>query len=197
MPDLTPPEIILASGSPRRRELLAQMGIAFTVVTADVQELDQATASHFSPAELACENARLKSAPVALAQPDRWVLGADTVVTLEGRIFGKPASLDDARKYLRTLSGQTHQVMTGCVLSRVESLACESFYATTDVTFKALSEDLIDRYLASVNVLDKAGAYALQEHGDWIVERVVGSETNVIGLPMERLREAFLQRGLL
>jgi septum formation protein len=211
--------IILASASPRRRELLAEMGVPFAVVTADITEHDEKSAPHLAPAELACENARGKALAVAALHPGRWVLGADTVValerrvhrvranvetdtsvdlghSLEARLFGKPASLDEAREFLRALSGQTHEVITGCALFAPNG-ETEIFHEVTRVTFHALSEEIITRYLAEVSVLDKAGAYALQEHGEWIIERVEGSRTNVIGLPTELLERVFRKRGLI
>jgi septum formation protein len=205
--------IILASASPRRRELLAQMGVVFEVVTANVSEHDERSAPHLTPAELAGENARVKARAVAALHPGRWVLGADTVVALSRRvhqsssgqdgihfertqIFGKPASLDQAREYLRILSGRTHEVITGCALIAPEG-EMEIFHEVTRVTFRTLSEEIITRYLAEVNVLDKAGAYALQERGEWIIDRVEGSRANVIGLPIESLESIFRRRGLL
>jgi septum formation protein len=189
-------EIILASGSPRRRELLGGMGVRFEVVTAPTPELDGASAPHLSPAELAMENARLKADAVAKLRPGRWVLGADTVVALDGRLFGKPASLEEAAGFLRALSGRTHEVITGCAL--VSPLReVEIFHDTTRVTFLELTNETIARYLAAVPVLDKAGAYALQQHGEWIIAGVEGSRDNVIGLPTERLREILRAAGLL
>jgi len=186
--------LILASGSPRRRELLGAMGVVFEVVTADVRELDAGTSSHLAPAQFAGENARLKAQSVAALREGRWILGADTVVVLESRIFGKPGSPDQAADFLRTLSGRTHEVITGCALIAPTGEA-HLFHDVSRVTFRALSDETIGRYLAAVNVLDKAGAYALQEHGDWIIEEVEGSRTNVVGLPTEALERFLLRYG--
>ncbi len=188
--------LILASGSPRRRELLGELGFPFVVVTADVEELDCLSAPKLAPAELALENARRKAAAVAALHPDRWVLGADTVVTLDGRVFGKPTSLIEAREFLRVLSGRTHQVITGCVLKSPAGKE-DSFHEISSVIFFSLTEEIIARYLAEVHVLDKAGGYALQERGEWIVASVEGSRTNIIGLPMEKLTGLLQSRGLL
>jgi septum formation protein len=188
--------LILASGSPRRRELLAEMGIHFEVITADVIEHDALSAPHLTPAALACENAHQKAEAVAKLHRGRVVLGADTVVALDKSIFGKPCSLEEAVKFLATLSGQTHEVITGCALLTPDSVP-EIFHEITKVTFRPLTEEIIARYLAVVHVLDKAGAYALQEQGDWIIERVEGSRSNVIGLPTELLTRVFRRRGLL
>jgi septum formation protein len=190
--------IILASASPRRRELLERMGVHFEVVTAEVQEITEA--GTIGPLTVALYNARFKALAVAKIRPERWVLAADTVVALKGKILGKPPSLDQARDYLRMLSGQTHEVVTGCALMNPNTntfLDTETFFARSRVTFHLLSEETIERYLAEVNVLDKAGAYALQERGEWIVKRVEGSRTNVIGLPTETLERVFIRRGLL
>ncbi len=189
-------QIILASESPRRRELLSGLGVRFEVVTARVRELDGVTSPHLSPADLARENGRRKAKAVATLRPGRWVLGADTVVALEKRIMGKPVSIDQARDFLSALSGRTHEVVTGCALIAPEGEA-EIFHETTRVTLRDLSFQMIGRYLGEVNVLDKAGGYALQERGEWIVERVEGSRSNVIGLPTEALERVLQRRGLL
>ena len=189
-----PPEVILASGSPRRRELLSKMGVKFEVVTADVDE-------HMPPKtddaqKLAVHNAMLKARAVAKLRPNRWVLGADTIVVLDRRVLGKPASLAIARDYLSALSGHTHQVVTGCCLISPQGDPA-MFSDTSRVNFHALSNTTIDKYLAAVHVLDKAGAYALQENGEWLVADVAGSRDNILGLPTERLREMLSRRGLL
>jgi septum formation protein len=188
--------LILASGSPRRRELLAELHLPFQIVTADVEELDGGSAPQLTPPELALENARRKAEAVSRRNPGAWVLGADTVVTLEGRIFGKPASLTQAREFLRAFSGRTHQVVTGCVLKGPDGRE-EIFDEISSVTFLPLSEENITRYLDAVEVLDKAGGYALQERGEWIVANIEGSRTNIIGLPMEKLTTLLRNQGLL
>ncbi len=191
-------KLILASGSPRRRELLAEMGVAFEVITADVEELAALDCAYPTPVDLAIANARSKASAVAKSAKGihRQILGADTVVALENYLFGKPLSLEQAREFLRALSGKTHEVITGCVLFDGTGQE-QAFHEVSRVTFKPLTEDVIERYLAEVHVLDKAGAYALQEHGDWIVERVEGSHNNVIGLPTERLTKLFQNGGVL
>ncbi len=156
-------------------------------------EFTPATATQWNPATLAERNAVLKAA--AVAAPDRWTLGADTVVTRAGRIFGKPASLAEAREFLRALSGGMHEVVTGCALlgpGKTEIV----FHETTRVIFRDLSEEEIARYLAEVPVLDKAGAYGLQEKGELLVARVEGSRANVVGLPVERLLPLLRECGL-
>ena len=188
--------LILASSSPRRRELLTQANLSFVVITAPVTELDPRTAPHLDPAGLAMANARLKAEAVAQTQPSRWILGADTVVVLDERIFGKPALLIQAREFLHALSGRTHRVITACVLHAPDG-TIDSFHDESLVTFLPLSDEVITRYLGAVDVLDKAGAYALQEKGDWIVASVAGSRSNIIGLPMEKLNERLSHLGLI
>jgi len=185
--------LILASGSPRRRDLLAEMGLDFEVVTAPVEELDAHSAPTLTPAQMAEANAQRKAR--ASHRPGRWTLGADTVVALEGRMFGKPASPAQAREFLRALSGKTHEVITGCALADPGG-GEEIFHEVSRVTFRPLGDADIARYLGAVHVLDKAGAYAAQEQGELIIERVEGSRANVIGLPVERLGELFRARGL-
>jgi septum formation protein len=188
------PRLILASGSPRRRALLAEMGVDFEVVTAPVDELDERSSPGMTPAELAQANAELKAR--AVMRRGGWTLGADTVVTLDRAMFGKPGSIGEAREFLRALSGKTHEVITGCALIGPDG-SVELFHEISRVTFRDIADEIIGRYLEQVAVLDKAGAYALQENGDWLVERVEGSRANVIGLPVERLTEVFRARGLL
>ena len=188
--------IILASASPRRSELLRGMGISFEVVTADVNEFDANSAPDLVAVDLARENAWHKAEMVAAMRPGHWVLGADTVVALDERVFGKPASMDQARYFLMELSGQTHEVITGCALIGPDGSE-DLFHRISHVTFQVLDRETVDRYLVEVNVLDKAGAYALQEHGEWIVENVEGSRNNVIGLPTESLAKLFKKHGLL
>ena len=188
--------LILASGSPRRRELLREAGVDFEVVTAGVAELDEVAAPGLAPAELAVANGRLKAGAAARLRPGRWILGADTVVALEGRIFGKPGSPKEAGDFLRALSGRTHEVVTGGVLRGPDG-GEECFHEISRVTFQPLSDEVIARYLGEVHVLDKAGGYALQERGEWIVASVEGSRANVIGLPVEKLSGLFRARGLI
>ena len=174
--------IILASGSPRRRELLEQMDVKFRVLTAEVEEEH----GQGRAARAICRrNALAKAFAVAKANPKETVLGADTLVHLGDDLLGKPASMSEARRMLGRLSGQTHQVTTACAL--VQGERRRVFSVTTRVRFRELSARQINAYLKAVLVLDKAGAYAVQEKGEWIVEAVHGSLTNVVGLPVERL----------
>ena len=178
------PPLILASASPRRVELLRQLSLDFKVVPGDVPEIhhDQLTAR-----ELCQVNAYRKARPVAKKFPDALVLGADTLVHLDTALFGKPATLEEAYEMLERLQGRTHQVVTGICLLHLRTHRQTVFAESTAVTFHRLDAVKIRRYLNRVNPLDKAGAYAIQEEGDLIVEKIDGSYTNVVGLPVERL----------
>ena len=180
------PPLILASGSPRRAELLRQLGVEFTVVPSDAQEVhdDQLTAREISQL-----NAYRKARVIAKRFPDALVLGADTLVYLDTTLLGKPANLEHAYRMLSQLSGRTHEVVTALCLLHLRTHRQKLFFESTAVTFRALNAVNIRRYLAKVNPLDKAGAYAIQDEGDLIVERISGSYTNVVGLPVEKLRE--------
>ena len=180
------PPFILASASPRRAELLRQLKLKFQVVPGDAAEiLDE----QLSPLELCQINAHRKARAVAKKNPDALVLGADTLVFLDGEIMGKPASPADAERMLTRLQGRTHQVVTGISLIHLRAYRERIFAVSTDVTFHPLDAGRIRDYLAKVNPQDKAGAYAIQEHGDKIVAEISGSYSNVVGLPLERLRE--------
>ena len=178
------PPLILASASPRRVELLRQLSLDFKVVPAGVKEIHQ---EQMTARELAQVNAYRKARAVAKRLPDALVLAADTLVYLETALFGKPASFEEAYQMLERLQGRTHQVVTGICLLHLRQHRQAVFAETTAVTFHSLDELKIRRYLNRVNPLDKAGAYAIQEEGDLIVEKIAGSYTNVVGLPMERL----------
>jgi septum formation protein len=178
------PPLILASASPRRNELLRQLGVEFKVVPSEVPEIhhDQLTAHEVSQV-----NAYRKARAVAKKYPDALVLGADTLVHLDTVLFGKPASLEQAYQMLEQLQGRTHHVVTAICLLHLREHRQKVFAESTAVTFLPLDAVKIRRYLTKVNPLDKAGAYAIQEEGDLIVEKISGSYTNVVGLPVERL----------
>ena len=176
------PRLLLASSSPRRRELLSDAGIAFEVVAPDVPESESRA---LSIRELTTLNATRKALAVSSGYPDAVVLAADTLVALDGRVIGKPTDMADAVAILRRLSGREHQVCTSVFISQREERQTHSFYLISHVRFRALSERGIAAYLAKINPLDKAGAYAAQGHGREIIERIVGSYTNVVGLPID------------
>lgn len=172
-------EIILASASPRRRELMLEAGFTgFRVIPSHAEEDD-------SP----LDNALRKAEDVAQSYPDALVIGADTVIRLGRTVIGKPADEADAVRILSFLSGKTHEVVTGVCVRCLASDICVRYEVSTAVEFRTLSPEIIAEYLRLVPVLDKAGAYAIQEHGDLIISSISGSRSNVIGLPMEQLGE--------
>jgi len=189
-----PARLILASASPRRRELLAQLGLPFDVVVAGVTEHEDPTTD---PRTMVSHNAALKADWVAARHPDAWVLGADTTVFLDGHALNKPRDLADARAMLRRLSGRTHAVHTGLALRRQCSGYRDEGGETSEVTFHPLTEAVITEYLARVHTLDKAGGYAIQEHGDLLVAGQSGSLSNIIGLPLDATKQILTRAGLL
>lgn len=185
------PRIILASASPRRAELLHEMGLHVDVVPSRAQEVES---GHLDPLELALTNACRKAVAVSDQHRDALVIGADTVVALGGRCFGKPADNREAAKMLRALSGKTHEVITGVCLVRKSTGDLEVFAEVSRVRFRRLTSRTIADYLGKVDVLDKAGAYGIQEHGEMLVKGMSGSLSNVVGLPIERLQAALAHR---
>ncbi|HEX4342536.1 MAG TPA: Maf family protein [Verrucomicrobiae bacterium] len=184
------PSLILASASPRRAELLRQLDVPFQVLPSNAPEMED---DYLSPFEVCQLNAHRKARAIAKKHQDALVLGADTLVFLGREIFGKPKNAADARKMLEKLEGKTHQVVTGLSLIQMRNYREAMFAVSTDVRFRPLTSAQIRHYLSQINPLDKAGAYAIQDHGELIVEEVSGSFTNVVGLPLERL-EAELSR---
>ena len=180
------PPVILASASPRRSQLLASMDIEFEVVPSHVEELIDGY--DFIP-DLCEANARIKAEPIADMHPECLVIAADTMVYLEDTLFGKPTDIDDAHRMLTRLQGRTHQVTTGVSLIYHNEEISKSFSVITNVTFLSLDAGQISEYLAKIDPLDKAGGYAIQEHKQVIAKRVSGSVSNVVGLPVERLKE--------
>ena len=183
-------ELILASGSPRRRELLSEAGLSFQIISPDVDEL---SGDGYSPRDLALTNARLKCMAVSVVRPESMVIGADTVVTLGGKIYGKPLDLKEAAQNLRNFSGRIHEVLTGVVLSCGDQRA--EFVSTSFVKFRELNELDIEDYLSKVYVLDKAGGYAAQEHRELIIEKFEGDYQNIIGLPVSLVLDQLYKMG--
>ncbi len=173
---------ILGSGSPRRRDLLNEACYRFTIEPSTAEELHD---SRMNVQDLTQTNARLKAQEVAARFPDALVLGADTLVTIDGQALGKPADRKQALEMIQQLNGRTHQVMTGVCLMHKNNGRCLSHCEVTDVSFKTLSKQELQNYHDLINPLDKAGAYAAQEHGEVIIQQTTGSWTNVVGLPME------------
>lgn len=180
------PPLILASASPRRAELLKLLPVKFQVLPGHADEVAH---EHLSPLEVCQLNAHRKARAVAKKIPDTLVLAADTLVFLDNEILGKPRNLADARRMLARLQGRHHQVVTGVCLMHLRHHRERIFAVSTDVLFHPLDARQIRDYLAGISPLDKAGAYAIQERGELIVSEISGSYSNVVGLPVEKLRE--------
>lgn len=193
MTSATAPRLILASASPRRKELLASLGVPFEVIPAEVTEHEAPDAD---PREMVRHNAALKAAWVAARHPSATVIGADTTVFIDRTALNKPRDDAEARAMLRMLSGRTHTVFTGLAVCRQQDgLRLETGVAS-EVTFKVLDDAVIAEYLRRVHTRDKAGGYAIQEHGDLIVAGYTGSLTNIVGLPVEEMKQLLTQAGL-
>jgi len=174
--------LILASASPRRAELLGTLGHPFRIVTSAVPETEDES---LGPSGVALANARRKAQAVAAKYPEACVLGADTVVALGSKLFGKPRDTAEAERFLLELAGRAHEVVTGVCL--IQGTRLREFAVRSEVEFLPFAPEVARAYIGRVNVLDKAGAYAIQEHGEMIVRRLEGSKSNVIGLPIEAL----------
>lgn len=187
------PQLILASQSPRRRYLLEQAGLTFAVIPST---FDEDSVQLTNPADYVKTLAGAKADEIAGQYPDSWVIGADTIVTIDGAILGKPGTPDEARHMLERLSGQSHFVYTGYSIVCKNKPACICEAIKTDVQFKALTADEIDWYIQTGEPFDKAGAYAIQGLGTFLVRRINGSYTNVVGLPVCEVIEALLKIGV-
>jgi septum formation protein len=188
--------LVLASASPRRRELLARTGLPFDVVPADIEEVARPGES---PEALAERLAREKARAVAdrfAASPARLVIGSDTVVVVGGDVLGKPRDAAHAEALLGRLVGRTHRVLTGVAVASSAEPAVRSRVVESLVRMRGASAEEIRRYVATGEPLDKAGAYALQGEGRRFVLEVEGSETNVIGLPLEETLTLLAEAGL-
>lgn len=177
--------MILASNSPRRKELLSACGFDFSVIPSAAEELSGGVDIY----DLPRLNALIKADAVSALYPDELVLGADTVVISDGKALGKPADEAAALQMLLALAGKTHEVVTGIALVRGRDGCRESWSESTRVRFKDFDRQTALRYLEMVEVLDKAGAYAIQEHGDMLISEICGEMANVIGLPVVKLQE--------
>ncbi|MGH9810409.1 MAG: Maf family protein, partial [Terriglobia bacterium] len=168
-------------------------GFEFDIIEPTVDEVSSA---NLTLREATTWNALRKGLAVARAHPDAVVLAADTLVALGHRVLGKPADRAEAARTLRLLSGQTHEVASGVLIAHLGRGRSETFCVTSRVVFKRLTDQLIDDYLARIDPLDKAGAYAAQAYGGHIIARIIGSRSNVIGLPMEKTRAALGRFGI-
>ena len=190
----TEPSIILASQSSRRRYLLEQAGLTFRV---EPSQFDEASIPLSTPPEYVTRQAEAKALEIASRFPQYWVIGADTIVSIDNAILGKPGSAAEASDMLRQLSGRTHQVFTGyCVCCEAQSRRF-SDAVKTDVDFKNLTPDEIDWYIQSGEPFDKAGAYAIQGLGTFLVKSIRGSYTNVVGLPVCEVIELLIKEKVI
>jgi nucleoside triphosphate pyrophosphatase len=186
-------ELILASKSPRREYLLNQAGLTFMVVPS---QFDESSVVISSPIPYAKELAERKAKEVSDIYPESWVIGADTIVLIDGMVLGKPENRDHAREMLHRLSGQTHRVVTGYCICCKSANKFISDAAKTEVRFKTLSEQEIEWYIHTTEPFDKAGAYAIQGLGTFLVKSISGSYTNVVGLPVCEVIECLIQEGV-
>lgn len=182
--------IILASASPRRSELLKKIFDSFRVEVCSVEEIQVAA----SPKDLAIKNAELKVAAVAKKFPDDLIIGADTIVTLDGKIFGKPAGESGAREMLKNLSGRKHEVITGLAIFSGGKIFTAA--EVTEVFFGEMTEQEIFDYVATGEPLDKSGSYALQGGAAKFIKKIHGDWSNVVGLPLYRLHKLLKQLGM-
>ena len=190
-------KLILASQSPRRHELLKNVGYDFDVLTVKVSEILK---ENLNLAEQIMAVAETKGVSVAqsgklLKNKNYLIFSADTLVILEGQVMGKPKNLQEAEKFIRRLSGRTHSVITGICFLLYPSLQSFKYCEESKVTFRDLSEDEIKNYASTKEGLDKAGGYAIQEKGSALVKEVQGSLTNIIGLPMELFEKVMKENG--
>lgn len=189
-------EIVLASGSPRRQELLSLLGLIYSV---EVSNFDESTVEKWPPEDHAIEAASGKALDVAARITDGIVIGADTVVVVDRIIMGKPETEASAIRMLELLSGRSHYVYTGlCVVKRVGGVTSQVVrdYVRTEVMFDELTQDMIAAYVATGEPMDKAGAYGIQERGCVLVEGIVGDYFNVVGLPVHRLSRLLVGLGV-
>ena len=188
------PRLILASKSPRRRDLLQQAGLTFSVIISDFEE----SSVPISTPDLYVRTlAESKAFDISEKHPENWVIGADTVVVIDGLILGKPVSEADARSMLEQLSGKTHQVFTGYCICCKAKAHIFSETVKTDVVFKTLSHAEIEWYIQTGEPFDKAGAYAIQGLGTFLVKRIKGSYTNVVGLPICEVMDFLIKEGII
>lgn len=187
-------KIILASNSPRRSYLLKQAGIEFDVIPSN---FDESRIALHDPYQYVRTLSRSKAEDIAEQYPDRWIIGADTIVLINGKILGKPKDKSAARVMLEQLSGQTHQVFTGFTICCIDLQKRFTDVVSTDVTFKKLTSDEIKWYIHTNEPFDKAGAYAIQGLGTFLVERINGSYTNVVGLPVCEVIGYLIKEGVI
>ena len=181
-------KIILASGSPRRRELFSKLRVNFQYVTSEINEEFN---TNVPITDEVMRLAAMKAYNVSNIYNEAMIIGADTVVVLDGKVFGKPKNRDEAISMLKQLSGRTHEVITGVAVINKKEKICERFYDITKVTFKKISDELIEWYIDKEEPYDKAGAYAIQDTGNVLVKSIDGDFYNVVGLPISKIFDTF------
>jgi septum formation protein len=186
--------LILASASPRRQQFLTDLGLTFTCLPADIDETPK---TGETPIALALRLALAKAETIAELHPQAYVIGSDTVVTLNNRILGKPADATHALDILSSLQGKTHQVITGLSLTCLQDNCSENLSKTTNVTFTNFSDSILRAYIRTGEPMDKAGAYGIQGKGSFLVRSIQGSCSNVIGLPVNTCTSLLLQYGVI
>ena len=186
-------KFILASSSPRRRELLASIGLTFDVVPSNVPEV---RGEHESPEEYVARLSREKAEAIASRHPDEWVIAADTTVLLGEQLLEKPVDESDAERMLATIAGRTHIVYTGVTLQNLSRGWCETRISESEVRMLPLSSEDIAWYVKTGEPLDKAGAYAVQGIGAMFIDSIHGSYTNVVGLPLATLFQMLRKAGI-
>lgn len=182
---------IVASASPRRREILENAGYIFEIIPSDA---DETVKDGLSPEETVCELSRRKALSVLSENPDAVVFGCDTVVALDGQILGKPENDEDAKRMLRTLSGRKHTVSTGVCIADGNNI--RTFYNTTEVEFYPLSEETVESYVSTGECSDKAGAYGIQGYGRVLVKEIKGDYFSVMGLPVSETARVLKEFGI-
>lgn len=187
-----PDRLVLASTSPRRSQLLREAGYRFKVTQPPLEEPDEPH-PHVDPAQHAESLAWFKAASVGDEHPDDVILAGDTISVMDGEIYGKPADAADARRILRKLSGTSHRVITGIAIFNPATDRRTMGHSISTIHMRPLSDEMIESYLKTGEWQGKAGAYGIQDHGDAFVERYEGSFTNIVGMPMELVREMLSQ----
>jgi septum formation protein len=186
--------LILASASPRRKQILKELGVRFTVTPGSFDEPPHSKVE--APSVYVRKNAEGKARSAAHMVKNALMIGADTIVVYRGRVRGKPGSLNDASDYLHLLNGKTHAVYTGLCIFDASDGSYLSDYEKTQVTFRKITESEISAYLDRINPMDKAGAYAIQGAGALIVESIAGCYYNVVGFPIAKLEQMLLKKGV-
>ena len=186
--------LILASASPRRQQFLTDLGLNFSCLPADI---DETSNPGETPTAFALRMARTKAKAIARQHQQAYVIGSDTVVTVDNRILGKPVDEAHALKILRSLQGKTHQVITGLSLICLQDNCDENLTRTTDVTFQTFSDSILQAYIKTGEPMDKAGAYGIQGKGSFLISQIRGSCSNVIGLPVSECTNLLLKNGLI